>query len=267
MNTWTTPSSNGDALADPYTRHSHTLRGALRHALVDRALAEHLTTAPQSILDIGGGTGVHAQTLARSGHHVTLLDPDTHMLHKARAAWEQDTKTAPGTVTFVNGTGEQAPQLTGEGWDAVLCHGVLMYLDDPAPLLRALARCVKPGGMVSILAKQTHAMAMRPGLERDWAGVLEALRSPAEQGRLGVTSRGVDREDVCRILAEHRVHTSRWYGLRCLTDHLGDEPVDDDFPAALEAEWEVGRRDPYRHIARMFHLIAHRAEREQEAQR
>src|SRR5271165_2189385 len=38
-------------------------------------LARHLPSSPLRILDIGGGTGVHACWLAERGHEVLLIDP------------------------------------------------------------------------------------------------------------------------------------------------------------------------------------------------
>ncbi|MFR9675823.1 methyltransferase domain-containing protein [Streptomyces sp. TR02-1] len=254
-NTWITP-TDGASLADPYADHSGSLRGALRHQLVGRALAEHLPPAPQRVLDIGGGTGVQARMLADRGHHVTVLDPDQAMLDKARAERQHD-DSCPGSVTFLLGAGEEAPHLAGTGWDAALCHGVLMYVEDPGPLMHAVARCVRPGGLVSILAKAASSLAMRRGLERDWSGVLTALHSNVESGSLGTVSRGIDRESVVQLLADQRIDLDHWYGVRCFTDHLGNEPVGGDFSEVLEAEWEAGRTDPYRQIARLFHLIAY----------
>jgi len=185
-----------------------------------------------------------------------VLDPDEQMLETARGAWQLHADRVPGSVAFRQGLGEQAAELVGDGWDAVLCHGVLMYVDDPDTLLGAVAQCVRPGGVVSVLAKQAGALAMRRGLERDWGGVLEVLHSPVEAGNLGTISRGVDREDVVRVLAEHHVALRQWYGVRVFTDHLGEEPVGDDFDQVLQAEWAAGCLDPYRRIARLFHLLA-----------
>ncbi|MBG0825787.1 hypothetical protein HS048_34450 [Planomonospora sp. ID91781] len=49
--------------------------------------------------------------------------------------------------------------------------------------------------------------------------------------------------------------------MRIFTDHLGDAPVParEEFDRIVEVEWQAGCRDPYRRIARMIHLIAHRA--------
>src|SRR5687768_10558138 len=75
-NTW---SGNPGDLAAAYARHSTTLRGAVRHALVTRALLAHLPQQPCRVLDIGGGAGEQALALARAGHTVTLLDSDPAM--------------------------------------------------------------------------------------------------------------------------------------------------------------------------------------------
>ncbi|MFH0246600.1 methyltransferase domain-containing protein [Streptomyces sp. HK10] len=254
MNSWTT----GGDLAASYTEHSEDLRGALRHALVTRALAHHLPARPQRILDVGGGSGIQARALAARGHHVTILDPDPAMLTRAEHAWAARSEDTAGTLRLLHGRGEDAPRLAGTGWDAVLCHGVLMYLEDPAPLVEALAACTRPGGMLSILAKSAEAMAMRPALERRWADARRALTDQAETGRLGAVSRGTPRAALQDWLAEHRVNVTAWYGVRCFTDHLGEEPVGADFAEILDLEWEAGRRSPYRDIARLFHLIAHR---------
>ena len=49
-----------------------------------------------------------------------------------------------------------------------------------------------------------------------------------------------------------------WYGVRVFTDHLGDNPPDPNLPDVLKLEWEAGRRDPYRSVARLIHLIGQR---------
>lgn len=62
-NTW---SGNPADLAAAYAHHSTTLRGALRHALVTRALPANLPGRPSNVLDIGGGTGEQVVALARA---------------------------------------------------------------------------------------------------------------------------------------------------------------------------------------------------------
>ena len=60
----------------------------------------------------------------------------------------------------------------------MLCHGVLMYLDDLGPLLAALSAVVTADGLLSVLVRNGLAPAMREGLRGDWAAARAAFDSP-----------------------------------------------------------------------------------------
>jgi S-adenosylmethionine-dependent methyltransferase len=257
-NTWTDGADPGE-LALSYARHAGTLRGAVRQALVTRGLFAHLPAAPQRVLDIGGGTGHQAIALARAGHSVVLLDPDEAALGYATQALSVQPAQVRDRVRVVPGRGEDAAELVGSGFDAACCHGVLMYLRDPHRMLAALGGAVRPGGLLSIVTKNGEALAMRPGLEGRWADAIAVLDSDAETGNLGVASRGDTVEGISAALAGAGVQTVAWYGVRALTDHLRDTPVGADFDQIVDAEWAVGQRDPYRRVARLFHLVARRS--------
>ncbi|MFD8560640.1 methyltransferase domain-containing protein [Streptosporangium canum] len=253
-NSWLSPS--GADLSAGYARHSRTLRGAIRHGLVARALFTHLPTEPQRILDIGGGDGHQAVQLARAGHHVTLLDADTTMLQLAQERLKGEPEQVRANVVLVHGRGEHAGDLVGGGFDAACCHGVLMYCDDPTSLLTQLVAAVRAGGRISVLAKNATALAMRPALEGRWADALEMMDTTTEVGNLGVSSRADTIPGVRRLLVDLGATTTKWYGVRVFTDHLGDTPVGEDFDQILEAEWRAGLCEPYRRVARLFHIIA-----------
>lgn len=165
---------------------------------------------------------------------------------------------AAARITLIVGSGERALELVGGGFDAVLCHGVLMYVDDTERLLGAVVAAAMPGGLVSVLAKSADVLALRPALEGRWADALAMLDTYVETGNLGVTSRGVDRNDIAVRLAGLGAGLVTWYGVRTFTDHLGNARVPSDFDQILELEWSAGTRDPYRRIGRLWHLIARR---------
>ncbi len=48
-------------------------------------LRRHLPKLPAKVLDVGGGTGVHAQWLAAEGYRVHLIDPAPRHVAKANA--------------------------------------------------------------------------------------------------------------------------------------------------------------------------------------
>jgi S-adenosylmethionine-dependent methyltransferase len=254
-NTW---KANAEGLTSAYARHSDSLLGALRQALLTRGLSVNLPAGPQRIIDVGGGAGLQAILLARAGHDVVLLDPDPRMLASARTALASETQQVQSRVSLVRGSGESATSLVGTGFDVVCCHGVLMYLDEPTALLRELVGLARPGGLISVLAKNADAIAMRSGLDGRWTDALTALTNGFEAEDRYVASRADSVDAISDLLAELKACPRTWYGIRIFTDHLGEVPVGSDFDDILELEWAAGLREPYRRVARLFHVIAHR---------
>ena len=245
-------------LSDRYNALDGNLGQIVRRGLISRQLEHHL--APSSgIVDVGGGAGQQSIPLARKGHHVTILDPSPKMLAEARRRLEPEDEGTRRRMRLVEGAGENLPAILGtETFDAALCHGVVMYLDDPRPMIRSLAAAVRPGGFVSVLAKNAAALAFRPALKGDYKEALELLDADRAAGRLGVVTRADTVEGLSETFEEAGLIVKSWYGVRVFTDHVGDRPPGDDLPDVLELEWEAGRRDPYRSVARMIHIVGRR---------
>jgi S-adenosylmethionine-dependent methyltransferase len=141
-----------------------TLRQVVRQHLVSRQLAGHLADQPgQRILDIGCGQGSQLLVLARRGHQVTGLDSSTALLADLGESLRAEPQEVQDRVRLVRGDALRAAGLfEPEGFDAMLCHGVLMYLPDPGPLLAAIAAATVPGGLVSLLVRNGDAHATGP---------------------------------------------------------------------------------------------------------
>ncbi|WP_204358547.1 bifunctional 2-polyprenyl-6-hydroxyphenol methylase/3-demethylubiquinol 3-O-methyltransferase UbiG [Streptosporangium sp. 'caverna'] len=117
-------------------------RGRLEFWRTQDVLRRVLPPAPARVLDVGGGTGVHAEWLSADGYEVELLDPIP--LHVERAA-------ALAGVTARLGDARELPVPDGSA-DAVLLLGPLYHLAERADRGRALAearRAVRPGGLVA----------------------------------------------------------------------------------------------------------------------
>ncbi|MEW1640786.1 methyltransferase domain-containing protein [Streptomyces sp. NPDC091219] len=100
-----------------------------------------LPTARARVLDVGGGSGVHAEWLARDGHEVHLLDPVP--LHVELAG------RLPSVAARVGDARELAEH--DASYDVVLLLGPLYHLPERADRVRALSearRVVRPGGLV-----------------------------------------------------------------------------------------------------------------------
>jgi S-adenosylmethionine-dependent methyltransferase len=246
-------------LAAGYNSSGGTLRRVVRHELVDRALAEHLSGPPARIVDVGGGAGQQSIRLARKGYEVTILDPSPEMLDEARRRLASEDEDVRRRVRLVEGKGERGHEvLGGEKFDAVLCHGVLMYLEDAWPMIQGLSTLAPSGGIVSVLTKNASALAVRPALEGRYRDALSLLEADRDLGRLGVITRGDTVEGLSDAFAEAGLAVERWYGVRVFSDHLGDSVPGEDLPEILELEWEAGKREPYRSVARLIHMVGRR---------
>jgi len=49
-----------------------------------------------------------------------------------------------------------------------------------------------------------------------------------------------------------------WYGVRLFTDHWDDVAPPDDLDRLIDVEEEAGRRDPYRRVTSLTHVVARR---------
>lgn len=243
-----------------------SVKGYVRTYVMHHHLLEHLPAPPASVLDVGGGAGHQSFPLAQAGYDVTIFDSSPAMLDKARTRLEQLPAAVAERVTLREGNGEHAATLLGgERFAAVLCHGVLGYLDDPAPMVSQLCRCAAPGGVVSIMTGNAKAAAVRPALERRWADALASFDARTEIGVLGVQGRADTVEELSELLEGAGVTPLRWYGVWLFVDWLefGGAQLDPDDTAEVAAtaavELEASRRDPYRQLSRVFHLLGRKA--------
>jgi SAM-dependent methyltransferase len=234
----------------------------VRTYVMHRQLLDHLPEPPATVLDVGGGAGHQSFPLAQAGYEVTLLDPSAAMLDKARQRLQRLTGEAQQRVTLVQADGERADEaVNGRRFDAVLCHGVLGYLERPEPMVDQLCRCAADGGLVSVMTGNAHAMAVRPALEQRWDDALAAFDSRTEVGVLGVPGRADTVEEIGELMRSRGVEPVRWYGVWLFVDWLEFsgaqlDPEDSEQVAATAAvELEASRRDPYRQLSRVFHLV------------
>lgn len=241
-------------LAHQFTQVQYaTVRGRVRTHVIDAHLRAHLPPPPAALVDIGGGGGNQSIPLARSGYQVTIADPSAAMLAQAAASLADEPREVAGRVRLVQAdAGNAHCELGGERFAGVLCHGVIMYVDDPGPFTAALAELAEPGGVVSLVARNARCLAMRPAAEGRWADALAAFDTIRQVNGLGLVTRADTVEELSAFLGQAGVDPVAWYGVRLFTDGL----TTDDGPEALfQAELEASRRDPYRQLSRLFHLV------------
>ncbi|NUW39077.1 class I SAM-dependent methyltransferase [Nonomuraea rhodomycinica] len=142
-----------------------------------------LTPPPARVLDVGGGTGVHARWLAADGYDVHLVDPVPAHVEAAAAL--------PG-VTAEVGDARRLRAPAGSA-DVVLLLGPLYHLTEAADRARALAearRVLRPGGVVVAAAISRHLSLLEAGttgrLTEEMASAVQHLIATGDyDGHLG----------------------------------------------------------------------------------
>ncbi len=235
------------------------LRNTVRHELVARQIDEQMAArfpAGQRlrVLDVGLAHGTQALRLARAGHEVTALESDPSTVAAVRKVLAAGPAEVRERVRLLEGDGrDTGAHFTPGAFDLVLCHGVLMYIPEPDPLLAGLARVLAPGGLLSLLVRNADALALRPALAGDWDRALAAFDSPYDTDRTGTPVRADRRETLTATLAGIGTPLRAWYGVRVFTDPPA-RPRQADLDRLLAAEDRAGRTDPYRAVATLLHL-------------
>jgi SAM-dependent methyltransferase len=274
-------------------------RDGSRSSLVWDVLAEVIAArAAQSgraaldIVDVGAGTGGFAVSIAGLGHRVTVVDPSPDALAAAR--WRAG--EAGVTLTEVQGEAVDLPALVGEpgagartgqtsadegGADLVICHNVLEYVDSPSAALAAIARVLRPGGTVSVLAANTVAAVLQRALAGKYAearamlpgssspgpsspGSSNSVPSGPESSGAGPAGASAVRRftlpELTALIEGAGLRAGEAHGIRIFSSLLPGAGAD---PAAAEALRELEEAaatcPPLRDIATRLHMLAYRA--------
>jgi SAM-dependent methyltransferase len=149
-------------------------------ALVDEVVSLVARTAqPGSpagtrVLDVSCGIGTVVARLARRGWTVVGLDAVSHLVDVARRHHAH-----PGsTVSFHHADLARDPLPTAGGFDVLVSMHTLYWHPDPAALLAACRRALKPGGHAIFLTYERPARVLRTfGDVRRQAGWWQAVRT------------------------------------------------------------------------------------------
>ncbi|MCG3815402.1 bifunctional 2-polyprenyl-6-hydroxyphenol methylase/3-demethylubiquinol 3-O-methyltransferase UbiG [Photobacterium damselae] len=98
----------------------------------------------KKVLDVGCGGGILAESMTVEGADVTGLDMGKEPLTVARLhALETGVK-----LEYVQATAEEHAEENPQAYDVVTCMEMLEHVPDPASVIAACAKMVKPGGHV-----------------------------------------------------------------------------------------------------------------------
>lgn len=135
--------------AERYDRSVWSLgrRDNRNHAQKLRILADALRTETGRVLEVGTGTGLHAdRLLADRAVSYTGVDASAEMLDLARSRLVRYGRR----VRVCIGDAEALPVPDG-AFDGAFCTDTLHHLSDPARGLEEMVRVVRPGGRVAVM--------------------------------------------------------------------------------------------------------------------
>jgi 2-polyprenyl-3-methyl-5-hydroxy-6-metoxy-1,4-benzoquinol methylase len=229
-------------------------RATIRTAVVWDACRERLDgSGPQTVLDIGGGTGGLAVRVAELGHRVTVVDPSPDALAALdRRAQEHDVSDR---ITALGGDLDGIGELVAAGSvDLVLCHEVLGLVEDPAAALTSIAGLLRPGGTLSLLVSQVHAAVLARAMAGHFAQARELLAGASTGGERRFTA-----EELEALLAAAGLTVIATHGVRVFADLVPSSLLDAE-PGAVgglvDLERAVAGRPEYRSLATQLHVVA-----------
>ncbi|MFD1937684.1 MULTISPECIES: class I SAM-dependent methyltransferase [Nonomuraea] len=217
-------------------------RGRLEFCRTQDVLRRVLPQAPARVLDVGGGTGVHAEWLVADGYEVELIDPVP--LHVEQAS------SIPGVTARLGDA--RALDAPDGSFDAVLLLGPLYHLPSREDRIRVLAearRAVRPGGVVAAAVITRYSVihdticqgfyleepTRRTAFEALESGTIKSMRH-------GFTGHAHDPEEITAEFEAAGFATPERYGLEGAFWLYGD--VNDwlDDPERRQLMLEAARR-------------------------
>ena len=105
---------------------------------------ERVGLSGKTVLDVGCGGGILAESMAARGAHVTGIDMAEAPLEVARLHLLESGQQ----VDYRQITAEQLAEEMPGRFDAVTCMEMLEHVPDPASVIAACAALVRPGGQV-----------------------------------------------------------------------------------------------------------------------
>jgi SAM-dependent methyltransferase len=195
--------------------------------------------------------------VAGLGHRVTVVDPSPDAL----AALDRRAREHDVAVTGRQGDLSTLLDVVGpDSADVVLCHGVLEVVDDPAAALAALARAVRPGGVLSLLVAQRHAAVVARAMAGHFQQAL-AMLDPSSDAPTGRTGRRFTHDELTTLVDEAGFVVDEVHAIRVFTDLVPGSLLDleaGSSTALVELEQAVATRPEYLPLATQVHLLAHR---------
>jgi 2-polyprenyl-6-hydroxyphenyl methylase/3-demethylubiquinone-9 3-methyltransferase len=107
-------------------------------------IAQHAALEGSKVLDVGCGGGILAEAMARRGAQVTGIDLSDKALRVAQLHLLESRLA----IEYLSVSAEDLAESRAGSFDVVTCMELLEHVPEPAAMVAACARLVRPGGQV-----------------------------------------------------------------------------------------------------------------------
>ncbi len=261
---------NFDKLAQRFQKRIYqSPKGNIRLLRVQQELAavlEEYNPQHTHILDAGAGLGQMSCWLAQKNYSITACDPSINMLAIAQENFTQHgidhntiysnqlhIKPPSGHIQMMALPIQDMPN--GNTYDIIIFHAVLEWLARPQITLKKLLEHLTPGGTLSLLFYNQHAIALRSLLGGDLQRVLDD--NLAGIGTKGLTPISpLVPSDVYQWLIDWGMEITLWSGIRSFYDYMKPEAVAScTTDMIIHTDQQLSQQEPWRSIARYQHMI------------
>jgi SAM-dependent methyltransferase len=196
--------------------------------------------------------------VARLGHRVTVVDPSPNALFalERRAAEADVADRVRGVQGDAHGLFDVVER---GGYDVVLCHGVLEYVDDPAEGIRNVVDALRAEGVLSLLAAGLGGAVLARALAGHFTEARQALDDP--DGRWGTgdpVPRRFTAEQLTGLVEAAGLRIGAVHGVRVFADLVPGVLVDTE-PGAMEAllklEAAAAELAAFHSVATQLHVL------------
>lgn len=200
------------------------------------------------VLDYGSGNGCTASHFAAE-NDVTAIEPDEVMLRD---------RVTENAYRQIKGGLEALDAFEDGAFDAVLCHNVLEYAADREKIVRAFARILKKGGVLSVVKHNRAGRVMQMVvLLNNFDHALELLEGKDGRARQFGAIRYYGDADIPEwsggAFRVEKIHGMRAFW--CLQQNQEVQREEAWQEKMLSIERKVSDIDDYRAIAFFHHLI------------
>lgn len=235
-----------DGLAKKFSNNIYgTTKGKLRHQLLCDAISENMQgEGPQRIIDLGGGTGVMANYLARQGHEVTLADASEEILSVARDSVSPDISIVHDDLYNIQNIAS---------FDLVVCHAVLEWLATPEKAICHLAQVMRSGAQLSLTVFNHDAALFGNAVYGNFDYIAQGMKIK-NQVRL-TPQQQIKPQQVLAWVREAGLNIVSKRGIRCFHDYLRNiDHAQTQYEQLYQLEQQYNTQEPFLWLGKYFHL-------------